>query len=567
MSESDSRNTVRIQITNPHVKLLELPEAIHIYCGALSSLPDSFDVWSESTFPPRELDDGVAIRLALEGSRVTHVRAFRGLTSSFDLYILTPSTNSLLLTDHFKVAVSAVPREARRIPDEAVVDQMLFRTCPGTSSLIEGIQRLGHGELLEWGGSSHGTRIRLESRLARREPSAEDAQKALGRRLRSTMAVYGEEPATANMLSGGVDSTLLQTYLPSGYSSVSATIDLPEYEFETDYARLASELTGSRHHFVRLRHDRFRIHLEECIDNGAQPPHHLQSVLFDRLFLGKFENYLTAQFADALFGLERARWASQARLGKLLWNAPGIGENIVGLLQRLGQRAEGHASLLRQLQQDAGSPYGFAAMYAVYSDLETVVRLFGAEAVQSRLSARLDYTADRLTGTPPSDPVDAHMELGQFLDFFCDDGVSIWRQLAHGRGKYLGSPFTSRALVEAALRVPANRRYAHLGKEKEILKDLLGSRLPDYPLNQPKGASGLPFARLFPDGPLRDVFDRYSIPDFLDRDAREICRRGGDFSWNLIAYSIWLDRIAKNDNLVAPDSTLRRDWKTVSHSS
>lgn len=552
---------MRVEITNPLAGARDTSKGVEIRYGPHRDGENEFSFSPSSHFPPTDLDDGVVIRLQLEGQHAFRVLAFRGLTSSFELFYRRTAEGSLLLTDHFRTAAAAIPAEERTVPQNAIIDQMLFRTCPGHSTLFAGIARLGHGELLDWDCRSRRIKVRLATRLERHPNSERNAREAVTGVLERLMRRYSEQPAPANMLSGGVDSTLLQTFLPRGHPSVSAAIDVPEYEFETEYARRASVLTRSSHSLVPVVQERYMDHLESCIDNSALPPHHLQSVLFDRVFADDNPGYLTAQLADALFGLERARWASLARLGKMIWNQPVIGSILVRQVSRFGERGRSHAALLRQLRRGAEDPFGFASQYALYSDIPTVVRLFGTDAVAGRLSARLEYTEERLTGEAPHDLVDAHLELGQLLDFFCDDGVSIWRQLAHGHGKYLDSPFTSRELVESSFLLPARDRYARFGNEKRTLKDILVERLPEYPVDQPKGASGFPFQRLYPTGPLRHVFDRYGRPGFLDADAANLCDRGHDFCWNVLAYTVWSSRIAAGSSIEPPAAAIRREWQ------
>jgi asparagine synthetase B (glutamine-hydrolysing) len=96
---------------------------------------------------------------------------------------------------------------------------------PGTHTYATAIRRLGHGEHLRWQGGQSERRLfdTLVARPRSDPPSLDDIDDGLRRALRRLSATEG----CANQLSGGVDSSLLQTYLPTGTPTVSGAIDSP----------------------------------------------------------------------------------------------------------------------------------------------------------------------------------------------------------------------------------------------------------------------------------------------------------------------------------------------------
>ncbi len=348
-----------------------------------------------------------------------------------------------------------------------------------------------------------------------------------------------------NLLSGGVDSTLLQAFLPRRSPSVSVAIDTPEFAPETERALNASRITGSEHHVVSLRESDYLEALERFITVTALPPHHMQSVLFAELFrLGQVEKryLLTAQFADALFGLHSLSRPAGVlrRWGWLPW-----------LTSRMGLPAALKPARLRTaefwsaaLGEQVGSTQGLAARAASYTDFAFVERAFGAAKVRSRLAHRLQYVLELCPFLSSAEAsLDAQLEAAHLVDYFCDDAVSIWRQAAMSYGGYLICPFTHPRIVRASLLFPRRDRYWHHGEIKPALKTLLRKRLPEYDAALPKLASGLPVQRFVESGPLRH--SRYFKPPGVFPSPQELGAIGYPpwIAWSVLTLSIWRERV------------------------
>jgi hypothetical protein len=100
-------------------------------------------------------------------------------------------------------------------------------------------------------------------------------------------------------------------------------------------------------------------------------------------------------------------------------------------------------------------------------------------------------------------------------------------------------------------------RYIRGLTAKWILKDLLDQRLPGYPSNQRKNATGLPFARFYRDGPLTTIWDTYDVPDRFEGEMRdELVASPSTSTWNAITYAVWEQRIARNRDLQPHEAKL-----------
>lgn len=557
-------NGLTVLLANPGAVVRQGAGVVEITSSPESAAPAGSEATGRGSLPVEPRPDSVTIRVRLDGEEVVEVVAARDVTTSHELFFVARPDGEVILTDHFRCALARIPLAERDVPDASVADHMLFRTTPGSNTYVSGVHRIAHGEAVRWArdpGERRATRVDRLARTSVHETMDEQLgaiESALGGALRP---VADGADRLVNMLSGGIDSTLIHSFLGSSVPSISTGIDSPEFSFEMEYARQASRLLGTSHAFLPVREDEYLARLERSIEVLGLPPQHLQTVLLDAAFQSDHGQYVTGQLADAVFGLE------SSILGWRAWHLRGVLRSPAGvLLSRLGagmrrrhERLEGACAQVTRSPED---PDGYAMRYAVYSDVDGVRELLGERLVEERLQARLEYL--RAVAELPErrgTGLAAHLELGHWIDFYCDDTVSLWRQLAHGRGKSLFAPFTSRSVAESALAVPTDERYIRRGNPKHLLKSLLRRRVPAYPVNQPKGGSGLPFLRYIRTGPLRDALLEYPLPAFVGAAQREALLRAPSWiTWNVLTYAIWSERVLRNAAINPPPHLRELRW-------
>lgn len=492
--------------------------------------------------------DGVHIAVTTGDDGALMFRAARGVTTSTELYWVRSGDHGIVLTDNFRRALALVPAGERRMTGDHLASHLLFRTVPGDRTYLDSVHRLGHGEQIEWTRDSGTITRRITEKLDCAAPRIDTSSTewldhvstALGDALASLNGLPGN--SVANLLSGGVDSTLLHTYLP-GIESVHGVIDSPAFRPEIDYAMAASTMLGSKHHAVPTHEADFLTALESVIGALAMPPHHMQTVLFDAAYTSGHSTYVTAQLADAVFGLPPSSVAARAEsirritrvraAARVLQSARGIGKVRTAL------------RLADELNRGPANPDSFANTFARYSSREVVSSILGAEAYERALNERLAYVANRTKGIDFDEPgLGSNLEVGHVVDFFTDDAVSIWRQLGIQRGVSLIAPFTHPQVVAASLLRASPGRYVEDGIAKPALKQLLETRLPQYPVRQVKLASGLPFDTYYTTGPLSTVWERYAVPEWIPTamlDANGWPRL--EVAWNAITHAIWKDAV------------------------
>ncbi|MDL0126515.1 asparagine synthetase B family protein [Halobacterium salinarum] len=494
--------------------------------------------------------------IAVEKGPPTVVRAYRGITSSFDVfYCRRPSDGTIIVGDHFRNVLAELPTSDRTVADSVATDQLLFGTKP-QGTYVEEVERLGHGETLEWEVDGSPRVEQFESLSVDETISPSEAKQRLNRYFSDAIDEGRFEESVVTMLSGGVDSTLIQSYLDTD-ATVSAAFDSPEFGTEVDYARRASELLGSDHQLIELDEDEFCDYVEKATAATGYPLQHLQATLmYATVSETPYQVYLNGQLADGLFGTGNAALAHLSQyIGRFVHLLPSVAPEI----DKLAEVAKG-------MRAPVTDPNGLAMSFVIHTDEDRVADILSEEAIRERKKERLHYTRKRVD-VDDDRGYASHMHLGHFIDFFQDNTVTPWRHAAHAAGKTLFTPFADRKVIETLLKVPASKRYARFAvppkndpklvtKRKYLLKELLENRIPEYNTRKAKGSSALPLHRYFEDGPLSNVFDRYSIPDFVPDEKQSLIRDGADhISWYAFSYAVWEKQILENENLELLEKT------------
>lgn len=481
------------------------------------------------------------------------VEAYRSATSSRDVFFLEASDGTFVLTDHFRNAVSQLDPADRSVPRRALVDHLLFRSPVEPLTYVDQIGRLGRGECLSWNGDDREwSRTLVDTLAADDRTDRGGAVDALDDALASVLDATN---ASGTMLSGGVDSTLLATYLEDP-APVQFAVDSPEFDPEVEAGADAADHLDVDRTVHTVPESAFREHLEATVDVLGRPPRYNQTVFtaaaVESLPAGR---YVNGQAADALFGLPGvsaarvADWLdpllSRSSVDRAASLLPG---NLQGTYDALDKRR-------RQLDRPVASPRSFANALSADLDVDAVSSLFDRRTVRRRTRRRTAYATDRVD-VDADEGFARQVAVGQLTDFLCDDAVNRWRQAGFAAGIDVFAPFRTRDVARAALSVPADRRYvegrggAPKPTTKHVPKRLLSNRLPSFPVNRRKHSGSLPIERYVDDGPLADVFERYDPPAFLTPESRDRhVDAYGSLTWELVTYAVWRDRVLLADDL------------------
>nr|WP_247010543.1 asparagine synthase-related protein [Halorientalis litorea] len=203
-----------------------------------------------------------------------------------------------------------------------------------------------------------------------------------------------------------------------------------------------------------------------------------------------------------------------------------------------------HREYARELLRPPTHPRGFALQSVQYQSLGLVERIVSPETVTDRQRERFRYVRDRVPSTSFPADFDTHIEVGQWVEYFCENTVDTTRQVAQARGVSMSTPYAGKAVAETALSIPTPERFLDRLSEKHVPKKLLARRLLDYRTGKPKGNGHLPEGRYFREGPLADVFEKYPMPEFVPDGLRaDLPDEHPGLAWILASYAIWRDRV------------------------
>lgn len=482
--------------------------------------------------------------LALLDGQARRVVLYRNLVGSGFTYY-HPAGDGLLFGSNLAELVDASHAAARPNRD-ALPAFFLYRCVPGRDTLFDGFFRLLPGEQVCW--DTRGlTRVQRQTFADLRGPVISDGEAVdlLDATMERVLLDCAQlRPGTANLLSGGVDSSYLQAVwgrvTPGAAMPVSYSIDVdhPHTWRDTDYAMTASRTLGSRHTLVPAN-DPYAIYLLDALATSAEPPNHVQSAYFGHLARIMVEqgadSGLCGEGADSLFGLGLANQLHNAGVARRLVPLHGLREGVAFLSDRLGWsrlaatlRLAGRMSDFTHLDHPVNRVAAFADWGAVEACFGT--RLVTEAAAQRRALLNL-YALPHC----PQERLHAAGFLGEAMD-----SASLWTTLFNRAGADLLCPFLDSRVLRLALSLAPDVRF-RFRRPKDALKRALARLAPVELAQRSKLGFGQPiFEWLAPGGSLRPLVERIAPYDFVDADALARTReRPTWFLYSLLCYDLW----------------------------
>jgi len=553
-----------ISITDPDAVVSRTTDTVWIGAGIPSSplerLQAEADPVEAGSQLCRRFRDGILIRIGLDGSRAVAITGWRGIVATRTIYYAIRDDGTIIASDHYRNVVAALPLEDRHPSDTQVIEHYLCRTVFDRATYSRKIARLGHGDRVSLAPQSGSVRVdifdHIEPNIDATSPS--DQVATIGRAIAAAADAHAGSSA-AVMFSGGVDSTLLMTYVQQGTVPVTMVPDSPEFAPETGYARAAAQLLHTDFEPVPTRETDYLSMLERAIDVAATPPIHYATAPFTAIYDQPHHTYIMGEGADSVFGLgmRLTRLAGYATprpllaMARLLGGTPGT----PGMrMRQLHQRAA-------RLVEPPDSLAGFTAPSLAFGDLSRMPDIADQEAIEAVFRSHLDYVLARVRPAAlPEERFDLHVELSHWRWTWANT-APLHRQLAQGMGKRSVTPYLSWPAIEPLLRLPVRQRYIRRFRSKWIPKALLTGRLPGYDVTKKKQWTGLPMERFCRTGPLAEVWDRYPVPDIIPRSlAKTLLSAPTAITWNAITHAIWTERIARNRDLQPHPAAITFDW-------
>jgi len=444
--------------------------------------------------------------------------------------------------------------------DENVIPMhFLFRSVPGELTYYREIRRLLPGEILRWTDGNLFLNIVQDLKFTNNSEDAhlpvKKTEEALFDNLRYVVGDYvtqieskGEYPI--NLLSGGVDSSLLQYLLDAqtGHQpsqSCSFAIRVPGFLREIEYASQASQLFNTEHTFVDLEPSDYPGLISRTIATLAQPP--VLETEPGILSIAEYANsnkwpsrfFVSGQGADALFGcnlsvkLKGVHMLGQIPGAMRLLKTMGV---VLNPFKRISQILSKGGEIL-SLSNDPDAYLDPVNSIFVYADLDSLRSCFGDDVLQDSLRNRRELAARYLkTGH--------YLERIHVIDLLTDAyEVEIQRhQLFLSRKLEKIHPFFDDEILRAGFAIPVENRYIKGFRPKYLIKDILQKKTGSPVAHKPKGFS------IWEDdlmtwmisGPLKPMVHEIQLPGFMTKKELEnLQKKPTYFLWELLVFDLF----------------------------
>ncbi len=359
-----------------------------------------------------------------------------------------------------------------------------------------------------------------------------------------------------NLLSGGLDSSLVQAWLNELQPGVSSrswsfTVEAESFGFEERYAREASQLLGTRHEFVTVSEAEYPDLFDRAIDALAEPTLYnegwaCQLALAERLAADPDAPRVlfAGNAADALYGIGDLkpidRWRRLSRLRPL--------HRALRLTLPMLRRIPAALSWVEAIEMDA-DPSSFrdpTSFVSIAGELEFALPAFGEAAVARAFEERRDLEADQFAS------LDLFERL-QMLDLVTagyDPTLAVVRLFA-ARGIDVVQLYLDEAAIAAPFAFAEEVRYMRRhGPWRKRLKPLQQALLVRRGLGaltgRKKGGTNFnpDLWRWLSRGCLRERVEEIERPGWLSAAAfEELKRRPTDFLWNLLVFDTFRRRV------------------------
>ena len=477
-------------------------------------------------------------------ARVLMYRNLAGTTNLFFRKVKRGESRSVLFSTNLRDLVKLPEPFAREAESPSFNESLLpvyflYRCIPGRETLFKDCYRLMPGELFDCTASKDwivnikrvagfdDLKQNSAQKIRTREHAVEQIAETLHEAVADCVRSAGQ---SAVMLSGGVDSSLLQTFWNRIYESQGekkksfcVTVDHPRTHEEFLYAKSAADQMGVELEGVSA--DRpFAEYLLSVIDETAETPNHVQAAYFPELAEAMVCQGVTTgisgEAGDGVFGVGTAydlQLAQQLReriKSKLLCKL----FSSACVIPRLG-RLKQHLKTAAILHDKTHFQHPINRQ-ASYTHLDSVLASFGESATVDAFAYRRELVVEnRLTGS-----LVGELHAANILTSSINSG-SYWNTLFEIRGGQVLNPFLDSRVLSLAMSLDESLRFPK-NNPKALLKHCL-TRQGHYELgSRRKLGFGQPiFQWLSPKGQLRDLVEAIDPMPFVDSKTLEQAKK------------------------------------------
>lgn len=495
--------------------------------------------------------------------REPHLCAYKTLLAVPGLYYCA-SEEGVIITNNLGVMVRLIDKP--ELNPYALPLHFLYRSMPGPQTYISNVIRLGSGEMLQW----HDGILNVvlckslrglcdENTLQSVEPQIighfyEQFKGVVDFCLDKVSTLGG---TSATLLSGGVDSSLMQLAINDHLSSLSShsrsrsfsyTLDAPCFAPEINYARTATRLFDTDHTFINIASTDYLNLMIESTDILGQPLSHesVPCVVAVVKYIAEHHQKIDFLFcgggADGLHGIPMASELYRAEKYKHwpIFLLKFLGKTLAPIWQSKAYGARQMADLIPELD-NLDSPHHPMNALAMYTDWQLLNRCFESHEIYEALAYRRALE-ERYLNTS------ILMEKVQVLDMYSDvcDTTGLWYQLGLAYLEEIFFPYLDDVLLTTTFAITPHERYYFGDRTKPILKMVLEEKGISEITNNPKFGSGFS-EDLFcwmSQGLLRDRLQAIERPPFMSKaDFNRKLEQPDWFTWNLLTLDIFQKEI------------------------
>ena len=479
---------------------------------------------------------------------------YRNLLSTFEIKYWSGG-GSLIVSDNLRLMSMLVPNPM--LNEAAVPQHFIYRTVYGRQTYLQDVERLLAGEQLDWEDG----KLKVDLVRDLRFYLSAGEQKAVNPHtvawfmdvLEQAVGIYlaGSENKSATMLSGGVDSSLIQIAINSQaraakpFPSFSFSLNSPSFAYEEEYATQTAGDLGTKHQFFKVNAQGYREYLVRSIQLLGQPlpddvrPCFLALIAHIARQRADLQTFFHGQIADGLHGVASSLEVVQG--DKYRSWPPGLLGLLGRLLKPISQSKSYGATKAAEIlgdQKDLKSPHQFLNAVGLYTNWDSVQGCFSPTEIGQA------FTMKRVLGYHYLDS-ELLVEQLNVLDLVTDgiDPACVVNQFGLYHGKQFVFPYSDESVVRATFAFEPRARYTHGHRVKPILKAALETQLPGAGTSQPKGWSGMGEQTLFGlmrDGQLSELVQDIERPGFMKRSDFERKLEHPDwFTWNLLTMDVF----------------------------
>ena len=439
----------------------------------------------------------------------------------------------------------------RILDKDALSLYLKYNYIPGNASMIKGVRQVKPGTFLviNENGISEKTYYELKAKPIEipYKQAVENIAVLLGESVKNRLIA---DVPVASFLSGGLDSSAISMLASSNHHNIqtysAGFSDYPYFD-ETKYGIQLAEEINTRHHIFDLSEDKISSAVENVLNSFSEPFADTSAIAYYLLSKHTADHVkvvLSGDGADEVFGgyrKHKAEWMFQNnKLITKLVSTLGITNN-----KTKGSRNSFAGEKRRQLKKWLnGAAISAENRYFLWASIqnESDVRQLFDYPVPSILFRQNNFKS-------MNDVLQADMQL-----VLPGDMLTKADRMSMQFGLEVRTPFLDHHLVDFIFSLPSKWKLKG-GNRKNLLKEALKGKLPDYILNRSKKGFEVPLWAWL-NGPLREVmfellsednikqhglFNTNRINELINRSMSSNPGDAPSTVWALMVFQVWFN--------------------------